>query len=257
MQRLGPLTRFSGSAKHWRHGLLATIVVGSLALALGQPPFGQDPQYHDFADQRAFFGLPNFFDVVSNFPFLLVGAAGLALCLGPRMRSMRPAWSTFFAGVALVSVGSAYYHWHPTNQTLVWDRLPMTVAFMGLSAALLGEYVQPRLGAVLLVPCVLLGFSSVAYWHWTDDLRFYYWIQLVALLLIPAVMALFRPRYTHQWFLPIALLCYGLAKIAEVGDRVVFAWTQNQFSGHTLKHLLAALGIYAVLAMLRNRAQKP
>ncbi|NKB67579.1 MAG: hypothetical protein GKR89_10990 [Candidatus Latescibacteria bacterium] len=256
MRALALLARLWGPGKDWRLILLAALVLGSLIVALLVPPFGQDLNYHNFADQRAFLGVPNFYDVVSNLPFLLVGAAGLVLCLGPRLQGGRPPWITFFVGVSLVSFGSAYYHWNPTSQTLVWDRLPMTVAFMGLAAALLGEYVQPRLGAVLLVPLVLLGFSSVAYWHWTDDLRFYIWIQLMALLLIPALMALFRPANTRQGYLLVAFFCYGLAKIAEVGDQTIFTWTQHQLSGHSLKHLLAGLGIYAVLAMLRTRESR-
>jgi hypothetical protein len=48
---------------YWRHILTAAVVVGSLVIMLLFAPFGQNPQYHDFADKRAFFGIPNFFDV--------------------------------------------------------------------------------------------------------------------------------------------------------------------------------------------------
>jgi hypothetical protein len=158
----------------WQHLLLGIVVVGSLALMLSQPPFGEDPSYHDFADQRTFFGVPNFFNVTSNIFFLLIGIAGLRFCLGSHLGRARGAWMVLFAGVAFVSIGSAYYHWHPGSETLVWDRLPMTIGFMGLFVALLGEYVSERLGESILVPALLLGFSSVLYWDWFDDLRFYY-----------------------------------------------------------------------------------
>ncbi len=91
------------------------------------------------------------------------------------------------------------------------------------------------------------------YWHWFDDLRFYYWIQLIPLLTVPAVMALFRPRYSHQWLLLLALACYVLAKISEAYDREVFAFSRSLFSGHSLKHLLAASGCFSVLVMLKTR----
>ena len=29
----------------------------------------------------------------------------------------------------LTAIGSAYYHWRPTTERLVWDRLPMSMAF--------------------------------------------------------------------------------------------------------------------------------
>ncbi|MGH8068686.1 MAG: ceramidase domain-containing protein [Candidatus Entotheonellia bacterium] len=229
------------------------IVVGSLALMLSQQPFGQDPKYHDFADRRVLLGIPNFFDVISNLPFLLVGIAGVRFCLRNGFGALRPAWIALFTGVALVGIGSAYYHWDPHNETLVWDRMSMTIGFMGLFVALWGEYVSENIGKVLLVPAVLLGFCSVLYWHWFDDLRFYYWIQLIPLLIVPVVMVLFRSRYSHQWLLLVALACYIFAKVSEAHDREMFIFTRGLFSGHALKHLLAALGCFTILGMLKTR----
>ncbi|WP_340121654.1 ceramidase domain-containing protein [Methylobacter svalbardensis] len=253
MQEPNKQTTLSSFGTGWRHVLLSFIVIGSLASMLSMQPFGQNPDYHDFADRRAFFGIPNFFDVMSNIPFLLVGMAGMSFCFGNRLVSFRPAWLTFFAGVAIVSVGSGYYHWNPTNETLVWDRLPMTIGFMGLFVAVLAEYVSARLGRFLLVPALLMGLSSVFYWHWFDDLRFYVWIQFIPLLTVPVVMVLFRPRYSHQWLLLVALACYMLAKLSEAYDREVFMFTQSLFSGHSFKHLLSALGCFSVLVMLKTR----
>jgi hypothetical protein len=237
----------------WRHALLLFIVIGSLAFMLSRQPFGQDPNYHDFADRRALFGVPNFLDVMSNIPFLLVGMAGMSFCLGHRLLNLRPAWLTFFAGVAIVSAGSAYYHWNPNDETLVWDRLPMTIGFMGLFVALLGEYVSARLGRLLLAPALLIGLSSVLYWHWFDDLRFYFWIQLLPLLIVPVVVVLFQSRYSHHWLLLAALAFYVLAKLSEAYDREMFVFTHTLFSGHSLKHLLAAVGCCSVLVMLKTR----
>jgi hypothetical protein len=243
----------SSSADWWRYVLFLLVATGSLALVLLKAPIAQDPDYHDFADQRAFLGVPNFLDVASNLLFLFAGVAGVIFCMAGRGGRLRTAWLTFFLGVALVGVGSAYYHVHPNNDTLVWDRLPMAVGFMGMFAALLGEYASVRLGKSLLVPAVLLGFFSVLYWHWFDDLRLYFWIQLIPLLTVPVAMILFRSRFTHRWFLLVALGFYVFAKISETYDREVFALTQNLFSGHTLKHVLAALSCFSVLAMLKLR----
>ncbi len=236
----------------WRHCLMVLVVVGSLVLLMSQKPFGQTAEYHNFADQRAFFGIHNFLDVASNLAFLFVGIVGLNIRLKNRLGSMRNAWIVLFAGITLVSIGSAYYHSDPNNQTLVWDRLPMTIGFMGLFAALLGEYVSERLG-VFLVPAILLGLSSVVYWHWFDDLRFYIWIQLISLLTIPLVMILYRPRYSHQSILLAALGCYALAKISEVFDKEIFRLSQGIISGHTIKHLLSALGCLSIFLMLQRR----
>ena len=239
--------------KYWRHILLLSIVLGPLAIVLSQQPFGQDLKYHDFADRRLYLNIPNFFDVFSNLPFVFVGVAGVRFCLRNHFGGTRVAWFALFAGMALVSIGSSYYHWNPNNETLVWDRLPMTIGFMGLFVALLSEYVSVRLCKVLLVPALLLGFSSVLYWHWFDDLRFYAWILMVPLLTIPAVVVLFRCRYSGQGLLLGALGCYVLAKISEFYDREVFVLTHSLISGHSLKHILAALGGFAILWMLSDR----
>jgi len=237
----------------WRHVLLVSIVFGSLAVMLSMQPFGQDLKYHFFADQRFFFNVPNFFDVISNLPFAIVGISGVRFCLRNRLRDIPVAWLTLFLGVALVSAGSAYYHLEPNNETLIWDRLPMTIGFMGLFVALLSEYVNAGICKIFLVPAILLGFSSVLYWHWCDDLRFYAWIQIVPLLTIPVVSVLYRRRYAGHWFLLGALVFYVLAKVSEAYDREIYMLTQNIISGHSLKHLLAALGAFAILRMMITR----
>jgi hypothetical protein len=129
----------------------------------------------------------------------------------------------------------------------------MTIGFMGLFAALLGEYVSDRLGALLLAPALLLGLASVAYWRWSDDLRFYYWIQLVPLLTIPVAMSLYRPRYSHRWLLLAALGWYALAKVAESKDSDIFVSSGGIISGHTVKHLLSALGCLSILLMIQRQ----
>lgn len=237
----------------WRLAVLLTLVFGSLLALLGLDPIPQDIAYHAFADTRPFFGIPNGFDVLSNLPFLAVGFLGLRCCMRRQADAVRRAWIVLFAGVTLVSAGSAYYHWHPNNDTLVWDRLPMTIGFMGLFVALLGEYVDRRAVRYLLVPAVLVGVTSVGYWHWTDDLRPYVWVQFMPLLVVPALLILYQSGYSHQWLLLVALGWYLLAKAAEFYDPDIFRITQGLISGHTIKHLLAAAGSYSMVVMLQNR----
>ena len=128
----------------------------------------------------------------------------------------------------------------------------MTIGFMGLFVALLGEYISERLRA-LLIPALILGASSVFYWDWSGDLRFYIWVQVIPLLTVPILMILYRARFSHTWMLLTALGCYALAKITELTDVRIFAMTQNLVSGHTIKHLLSALGCLIILFMLQKR----
>jgi hypothetical protein len=242
-----------GLKRHWRHYLLFLIAAAPLLILLCLPPIHQDAHYHEFADGRRFLGVPNFADVVSNAPFLIVGLAGIMLGACGRLTGYSICWFTFFFGVSMVSFGSGYYHWDPSNDSLVWDRLPITVAFIGLFMAIVNESVHPKLGTILLLPGLMLGAGSVIYWHCYDDLRFYAWVQYAPLLILPVLLALFPNHYSHRFMLLIALACYLLAKLFEVFDREVFAILHGRVAGHTIKHLWAAAGSLCILEMLRKR----
>ena len=229
--------------------LLLALFAGVMALE----PIAQSAAYHDFADQRFLLGVPNLFDVASNVAFLIVGALGIALCAGQRRPPRVASWMVFFICTALTGFGSAYYHWAPNDATLVWDRLPMALAFMALLVALVVEHVGEGLERFLLAPALATGVMSVLWWRWSGDLRPYLWVQFAPLLCIPLLLAMFPARYTHQRFIFYGLGLYALAKAAEIEDKDIFTLTAHAVSGHTLKHLLAAGAIFALLLMLRRR----
>lgn len=239
------------------HLLVAVALAMALALAM-QPPIPQDPAYHRFADDRTLLGIANFWNVVSNLPFLLVGMAGLRWVRtgfhdlpGP----LRQAYLVLFVGVALVGLGSSWYHWAPSNDSLLWDRLPMTLAFMALFTVVLGEHIDRRFGA-LLWPLLLSGVFSVVYWRISElagrgDLRPYALVQFLPVLLIPMVLLLYpRPRGGWVW---VGLLAYVLAKLLEQFDAPVFV-ALGQISGHSLKHLAAAGAMWALLLGLQRQS---
>jgi hypothetical protein len=245
-------------------------VVGAAFLFAG-PPLSQNLEYHKFADRRTLLGIPHCLNVVSNIPFLLIGVLGLRFVLrraavGPDgtflTATERGPYAALFLGVGLTAFGSAYYHLDPTNDRLVWDRLPMTLAFMGLFDAVIGERVGVAVGRRLLLPLLAVGLASVWYWHWTEehdrgDLRPYYLVQFYPVLAIPLLVVLFPPRYTRTAGLFVALGWYVLAKIFEHPyDRGVFSLGEV-VSGHTLKHLAAACGAWALLRMLQARRPVP
>ncbi len=246
--------RFARSAVF---GAVTAVVVGKF---LSGQRIAQDPRYHAFADRRAFLGVPNALDVLSNAGFLLVGAWGIAVVLrGATFRDARERipWLVLFVGVTLTSFGSAWYHLAPTNATLIWDRLPMTLGFMGLFAALIVERVGTKSGTVLLPPLVMAGVASVLYWAVTEsrgagDLRPYYVVQFYPLIASPLLLVLFPPRYDRGGDLLIALAWYVAAKVAETYDLSIYQAT-GIVSGHTLKHVLATIGIAWLGRMLTLR----
>jgi hypothetical protein len=229
--------------------------------------FAQDPSSHIFADQRVVLGIPNGLDVLSNLPFAVLGLLGLAV-VGRSARSRgvlidrwdRWPYFALFLGVALTAFGSGWYHLAPDNARLVWDRLPMTLAFMGLLTAVLSEQVSVRVAKTLFVPLVLFGAGSVGYWYWTElggagDLRPYALAQFGSLAAVTMMLARHPNRAASTGYLWIGLAAYVAAKCLELADAEIYA-LGNIVSGHTLKHLAAALAVACIAAMLNARSRR-
>jgi hypothetical protein len=237
---------------------LVFVLLAPLAVLLfAVPPIPQDPAYHALADDRMFMSVPSFANVVSNVGFLIVGFLGLRLCLTRGADGATRAWSVFFLGVLLVAFGSAYYHVQPSSETLAWDRLPMTVAFMALFAAVAAEHVRPEIEHGMLRGAVLVGIVSVGWWRYTGDLRLYAWVQFAPLVALVFIALAFPARYSHRGYLVLGLAFYALAKGAEFADAAIYAATSHLISGHSVKHLLAAIAPYCVYLMLCNRHALP
>ena len=249
--------------------LLLGVTVAVIVVDLFLPRIPQPQAYHNFADRRSFLGIPNFADVVSNVPFAVFGLWGLAFWLRSNSepnrnhfvdRRERWPYLVFFVGVLLTAFGSAYYHLEPGNARLVWDRLPMTIAFMAVVAAMIAERISVRAGLWLLPVLVLVGMSSVLQWYLSElrgagDLRFYATVQAYSVLFLLIVLLL-PPRYTRSSDLAIVVGFYVLAKVLETLDKPIFA-LGHIVSGHTLKHLAAATAGYWILRMLQNRRPLP
>jgi hypothetical protein len=235
--------------------LIGAVSALLLAGLLWQAPIAQFADYHDLADQRTLLGIPHFWNVATNLPFLLVGAMGLAL-LRRRPAGASSAWAALFSGTVLVFFGSACYHLDPSDATLVWDRLPIGIAFMGFFAALIGEHgrVDSRL---LMLPLILFSIAAVYWWRFTGDLSLWVWVQLAPMLAIVLALVFLPGRYTHRRYMAYALACYALSKLLELGDRQLMDWSGGAFSGHALKHLAAAAGVYCFYEMLRRRSAIP
>jgi len=243
-----------------RHSLIVLALAAAVVLVFTRPPISQDPGYHWMADQRPLLGIPNCLNVLSNVPFLFVGLWGLAAVLRPgifRDPGERWAYVVLFCGAAVTCFGSSYYHLAPDNSRLVWDRLPMTLGFMGLLSAVIAERLSPALGKMLLIPLLLIGVGSVLYWNWTEshgvgDLRPYILVQFGSLLLVVLLLLLYPARYSGSACIWGALASYALAKVFEATDKPIFAMG-HIVSGHTLKHLAAAGGVAFLAAMVQAR----
>jgi hypothetical protein len=241
--------------------LLIFVAIAIAFIALLLPPIPQPLSYHNFADHRAWLGIPNFGDVVSNLPFALVGIGGLIVLWTPNKVEFadpreRRLYVVMFAGLILTAFGSGYYHLAPDNARLVWDRIPIMIVFMALLSAVIAERVSVGAGLWLFPVLEVAGIGSVLLWRASElrghgDLRFYAAVQVYSILVLLLVL-LFPARYTRGYDFAIVVGFYILAKILEETDRSVFS-LGHIVSGHTLKHLAAAAASYWILRMLMKR----
>lgn len=247
--------------------IISFLSVSILIAAAILPPIPQPLEYHQFADRRFFLGIPNFFNVASNLALLISGMAGL-IFLFRASQSLdchsfihkSECWPYFFVflSVTITCFGSAYYHWDPDNGRLLWDRLPIATGITALLAATLVERVSVKAGLWLLPRLMIIGVASVLFWYWRElqgagNLNFYIVTQFYSILLIVILGLLFPSRYTHGAEIYKVIGIYGIAKLAELLDREIYA-LGGVVSGHTLKHLFAALAVYWLLRMLQKRS---
>jgi hypothetical protein len=246
---------FSRIQRQW---LLLVIALAAIFAAFLVSPIPQDPAYHRFVDQRTLLGLPNFWNVFSNIGYLLVGIFGFARLGLVQAPVPRPAYLVFCVAVTLVAFGSAWYHYAPSNDSLVWDRLPMAPGFMALFAVVLGERVSWRLAQRLLWPLIISGIASVLFWAWTEsrgagDLRPYALVQFLPIVLMPLLLLLFPGNGRSARWLWWTFAGYVLAKVAEYLDGSIH--DVLGISGHSIKHFVSSIAVlFAVFAMLEMRA---
>ena len=245
---------------------LLVVLTAAVAVTFSLLPRIPQPQsYHLFADRRGFLGIPNFGDVVSNVPFGVIGIWGLLFLLSSNSDRLagcfldsRERWPyvLVFMGLLLTAFGSSYYHLSPNNGRLVWDRLPMTLAFMAMVSAIIAERISVRAGLWLLPLLLVVGMGSVLQWYISEvggagDLRFYAAVQTYSALVLLLALV-FPKRYTRTSDLAVVVGFYALAKALESLDKPIFA-LGHFVSGHTLKHLAAAAAGYWILRMLQKR----
>lgn len=221
---------------------LAAAVLLLAALAVGLPASALPAGYHDFADQRAWGGLPHALDVLTNLPFALMGAWGWAalrrLPAGRVGAAPRALAGVFFAGLLLTALCSSAYHWAPDHAGLCLDR------------------VGARAGLALAATVAVAAPAAALLDAWTGNMTPWAVLQGGGLVLL-AALALRPPRGGALGFsIGAVIALYALAKALELADQPVFALTQGLLSGHSAKHLVAALAAWPVLRAVQRAGRQ-
>lgn len=243
----------------YRLPLITTVIACLLLLLHG--PVAQLPHYHEFADQATWLGIPHAGDVLSNLPFAFIALWGMmrlwAVRYHPAVYAGRYGYALFLTGLLLTAIGSSYYHLAPSDARLVWDRLPIALLCAGLLAGARAENLPNENGKVCAFLLAVFAVISVDWWRITGengigDLRPYLLLQLLPLILIPMWQAIYRAPQQDRIAFGAAAVCYVLAKLCEISDHAVYSLL-GVVSGHTLKHLLAALAAGIIVHSLIQR----
>lgn len=250
------------NTNHFKNILVLIPLLASIGIFAWLDPMAQDPGYHQFVDNRSLWGIPNTLNVLTNMPFVGVGIWGIIQVFRPGFAVVqRQSYLLFFIAITLTGLGSGYYHWAPANDTLVWDRLPMAMAFMAFVSIVITDSLDERLGKKLLWPLIVLGLSAVTYWYISEifgqgDLRPYLLVQFVPLIWLPVILwrasGETAKTATFWWVLAI----YVFAKVCELADEALYLFFVG-ISGHSLKHLAAAIAPWLLLRRLEKERFSP
>ena len=217
----------------------------------------QPRDYHLFADTRTCLDIPNFFNVASNFGFAMVGMGVLAWLFMRRATLAKTfiergeLWIcvALYASTFLVTFGSAYYHLAPDNERLFWDRLPMALVACAFVGSVFADRFGARAGTWALAALLPVSLGALIYWQSTfapgPDNVWPYFVTLYGSLGFALIaMALFSSRYTHAHAAWVTLAIYAVAMAFDDQlDEELYA-LGNLLSGHSLKHMLAAVALF-------------
>ena len=228
-----------------------------------------------FADTRAWRGLPNAMDVLSNLPFAAIGVWGLLRlrrlsrlrkdarkAMPPSQRTRQPSDGAlegarmFFAGLILTAAGSVFYHLQPDAMRLAVDRAGMSVAFAGILGIAVCDRVSARAGRPAAWFMLVAGLLAAGHHLETANVLPWALVQFGGMAVILA-LALAKPSSGALGVrLGQVIVLYGLAKLFELWDQAIFDATRALISGHTLKHLTAALAALPVLRALARQSRR-
>src|SRR4051794_14086274 len=219
--------------------LLIPAILIAIAGAVLQP-IPQPLSYHNSADHRAWLGIPNFGDIVSNLPFVIVGVLGLIVLFKPGATNFvdpieRWLYTMMFASLTLTAMGSAYYHLAPDNARLVCDRIPIMMVFMALLAAVIAERVSVHAGVVVFPILEIAWVASVLLWRSSElrghgDLRFYAGVQVYSILILLLALLL-PPKYTRGSDFAAVLGVFILAKLLCGSEPALLSLWPNLIGG--------------------------
>lgn len=231
---------------------LLAVLLGLVAVGIFGPHVAQPLHQHVFADQRMWAGIPFAMDVLSNLAFAAWGIAGLACVHGLVKRkpinTEHALTGLFFAGLVITAAASSWYHLQPDDAGLGIDRLGMVLALAGLLGLAIAGRVSHRAGAVTGGAILVLGPLCICFWLASGNVLPWLVIQFggMALMVWMAALKPLPGALPVRWGVVVAV--YAAAKLLKLADHQIYNLTGQLISGHSLKHLVASVAAWPVVA---------
>ena len=145
--------------------------------------------------------------------------------------------------IILLAIASAYYHLNPSNDTIFMDLMMIATTSM-IVLIMFTNYTDIR-GILLYI----YGVFSIIYWKYNNDLRPY----MVILIGVPLYIIVKHYKNLNlRNFIYIIIISNIILRLSEHNDHAIYKITNNQISGHTIKHIFAGIGIFYVIIMLQK-----
>lgn len=167
---------------------------------------------------------------------------------------------TLFTAFLLLTIGSSYYHLRPNNETLVYDRIPIVIILMSFFGFIIYDCIDYTKGYKGYIIFNIVGLLSVLYWIATEhtgkgDLRLYILVQFYPIIAIPLILVFYKSSLNYKKEIILIFLFFGLAKVCEGFDKVIFILSSNAISGHSLKHILMVGAGLEIVKLMRKQAK--
>jgi len=200
-------------------------------------------KYHNFADRKTLFGIPNAMNVLSNIAILIPFFYLLKKKENTNQENMLSEKNLLIIHILLLTIASIYYHYNPSDNTIFWDILMIAT----LSIIVLNIINNHEYGKLLYILSIL----SVIYWKYSGDIKLY----LIILIGVPIYFFLKyykNKNDTIRKYLYFTIFFTILYRIVELYDHQIYKITGNIISGHTLKHIFAGLSILYIVKLLEE-----
>ncbi|ONK66631.1 uncharacterized protein A4U43_C06F10360 [Asparagus officinalis] len=132
--------------------------------------------------------------------------------------------------------------------------MQVMVSIVSLLSNLVIERVDERTGITCLFSLLTFVLVSIVCERIFDDLRLCMMFSVFPTIVIPALVFLFRPKYTHSRFWYFAAAFYLLSRIEALADMKVYSVNKYAISGHSLEHLCLAMVPLVLSIMLWLRS---